>query len=187
MAYSVPVDELSIARIEGYREAAKKAALKRAQGLKLATKMEELIFREAAPQTDFGNAAGTVGWATEHYVTGAILVNTWTLVFSTAAVPQLANNKIAVIYKIVDWNVPCRVAAVRFRLGLTGATTLGWFPVEQFINVKMTPEVYLSEPIVYNPSQFLFIECYCSVAVPAAGETLGFGAFIAEPSGEQVS
>jgi hypothetical protein len=171
--------------MEGYRQKAKQAALQRAQQLKLATAMDELVFREAFPGTDFG--VGATGYTNETYLTGAAVINTWTSVYDTALVPQLGNNKIAVFYKITCEDVPNPVSAVRFRLGATGATALGWFQIEQFVNVKLTPEVYLSEPIVYNPSQWLFIEFYPMVAVPAAGYRLGFGCFIAEPVGEQLS
>ena len=184
MAYAIPVDELSIAKMESFRDKARAAALKRAQALKLATTMDELVFREAYPATDFG--AGATGYTNETYITGAAAANAWTSVFDTAAVPQLGNNKIAVFYKIMNEDAAPACTAVRFRLGATGATTLGWFHIEQFQNVKMTPEVYLSEPIVYNPSQWLFIEFYARAAI-AVGERLQFGCFIAEPVGEQVS
>ena len=185
MSFAIPVDELSLAKIEGFRQKAMDAALKRAINLKLASAMDELVFREAYPHTDFGFPAGT-GYTNETYITGAAVVNTWTSVFDTAAVPQLGNNKIAIFYKIVDLAAAPACAAVRFRLGATGATSLGWFQLEQFINVKLTPEVYLSEPIVYNPSQWLFIEFYPRAAV-AVSERLGFGCFIASPLGEEIS
>ena len=186
MSYAIPVDELSIARMERFRKEAKEAALERARDLKLATEMKELVFREAFPGTDFG--IGATGYTNETYITGAAAVaNVWTSVFDTALVPQLGNNKIAVFYKITNEDPAPATSAVRFRLGATGATALGWFQIEQFINIKLTPEVYLSEPIIYNPSQWLFIEFYPRAVVPAAGERLGFGCFIAEPVGEQLS
>lgn len=185
MSFAIPVEELSIAKIEGYRRKAKDAALERAIKLKLASTMEELVFREAFPHTDFFSAVGN-GYTNEAYITGAAVINTWTSVFDTAVVPQLGNNKIAIFYKIVDMDAAPACAAVRFRLGGTGTTALGWFHVEQFINVKMTPEVYLSEPVVYSPGQWLFIEFY-PIAAVAVGERLGFGCFIAEPVGEQLS
>ena len=99
---------------------------------------------------------------------------------------QLGNNQVAAFYKITDEDAAPACSAVRFRQGRGGATTLGWFPIEQFINVKLTPEVYLSEPVVYGPTEFLFIEFYPRAAV-AVGERLGFGCFIAEPAGGNIS
>lgn len=179
MSYVIPVEELSISKMEAYRKAAKGKAIKRALDLKLVDKQEELSFREALPATDFGAA-----YTNESYVTGAIVVNTWTLAGDLGAATQLANNKVAVFYKITCEAAPNPITAVRFRLGPTGATTLGTFMIQQFVNTKMTPEVYLSEPVVYSPSQWLNIQCYARVAVAAAGYQLGFGCFIAEPVGE---
>jgi len=186
MSYAIPVDELSLSKIEGYRRATKEAILLRARKLSIATTMEELVFHEAYPHTDLGVPAGT-GYTNETYITGAAVINTWTSVFDTAVVPQLANNKIIGFYKITDENAAPACSAVRFRIGPTGATTLAWFQVEQFIDVKLTPEVYLSEPVIYNPSQWPFIEFYPRAAVPAAGERLAFGCFVAEPVGGSIS
>ncbi len=186
MGYAIAVDELSISKIEGFRQAAREAALRRAMDLKLATTMKELVFHEAFPQTDLSNPVTNGYGAIARYLTGAIVANTWTSVFSTALVPQLQNNQIAVFYKIMDWTVNPQVTQVRFRLGQTGTTTLEWLTIENIINVKLTPECYLSEPVVFSPNQWLFIECITRGAV-AVGELLGFGCFIAEPVGNQLS
>jgi hypothetical protein len=186
MSYAIPVDELSIAKIEGFRQQARDAALKRAMDLKLATTMKELTFHEAFPQSDLSNPAASGYAAVARYLTGAIVANTWTSVFSSALVPQLQNNQIAVFYKIMDWTVTPQVTQVRFRLGQTGTTTLAWFNIENIINVKLTPECFLNEPVVYSPNQWMFIECITRGAV-AVGEILGFGCFIAEPVGNQLS
>lgn len=184
MSYAIPVDELSIAKMTEFRTNAKEAALERAKKLALVTKMEELVFREGFPATDFGLPAGT-GYTNEAYITGAAVANAWTSVFDTAAVPQLGNNKVAVFYKIADITPAPVCTAVRFRLGPTGTSTLAWFHIEQFINVKLTAEVWLSEPVVYNKDQWLFIEFY--PRVNTAAERLAFGCFIAEPVGEAIS
>lgn len=186
MSYPIAIDELSVSRIEGFRTAAKAAALRKAMALKIASSIDELTFREAAPGTDLSQPAGA-GYTNEAYLTGAIAVNTWTSVFDTATVPELGHRQIAVFYKIVDMTVPAQITAVRFRLGPTGATTLGWFHIEQIILIKETQECYLSEPIVFGPDERLFIECYARFAIPAAGERLGFGCYIAEPVGEAIS
>jgi hypothetical protein len=184
--YAIPVDELSIARIENFRSQAKQAALARAMKLGFVSEMNQLVFHEAFPHTDLGQQVGA-GYTNEAYLTGAAVINTWTSVFDTGVVPALGNRQIAVFYKIADWTVAPACTAVRFRLGPTGATTLGWVHIEQFINVKLTPEVYLSEPVVYGPTDALFIEFYPNAAVGAGGEQLGFGCYIAEPTGRSIS
>jgi len=186
MSFPIATPELSVSQLERFRTNAKLAALKRAIDLKLATSMDELVFREANPGTDLSQPAGS-GYTNETYLTGAAVINTWTSVYDTAVVPRLGNRQIAVFYKTYVIDANPATTAVRFRLGQTGATTLGWFFVEQILNTALVPEAWFSEPIVYNPDQFMFIEFYPMAAVPAAGERLGFGCFIAEPIGESIS
>lgn len=183
--YAIPVDELQLDKIEWYRGECQKAILRKAQELKIATSLAGLRFTEAQPLTHLGQPAGA-GYTNEVYITGAIAANTWTSVFDTAVVPTVPNRVIVGFYKIADWTVPCLITAVRFRLGATGATTKGWVHLEQFFNVKLAPEVYLSEPVIYGPQDEPFIECYARAAI-AVGERLGFGCFIAEPAGGNVS
>lgn len=186
MAYfAIPVDELSLSKIEQFRINAQNAAFARALKLGLVTKIEELIFREALPATDLGQPVGT-GYANETYITGAAAINTWTSVYNTLAVPTVPNRTILVFYKITDEAVAPAAAAVRFMLGVNAATTIAIISLEQFINIKLTPEVYLSQPVVYGPNERPNIQFYPRAAV-AAGERLGFGCFIAEPSGGNVS
>lgn len=185
MSYTIPKDELSIARIEGFRSMAKAAALRKAQNLKLASTLDELVFREAAPGTDLSQPAGA-GYTNEVYLTGAIGANAWTSVFDTAVVPTLGQRQVAVFYKVWNRTAPMTITAVRFRLGPTGATTLGWFPIEQ-MDLQMTAELWFTEPIVYGPNERMFIECISPIAIPVAGQQLGFGCFIVEPVGEAIS
>lgn len=183
--YGIPFDQLSTSQMMAYIAKAKNAALQMAINRGIATKMDELAFREASPANDIGQPVGG-GYTNETYITGAAVINTWTSVFDTAVVPTVGQQSILVFYKITDESTNPACASVRFRLGATGGTTLGWLPVEQFFNIQRTPEVWLSEPIVYGPSQRPFIEFYPRAAV-AVGERLGFGCFVAEVVGPNVS
>lgn len=185
MSYCIPKDELSVSRLEGFKALCKSRALAKAQNLKLASTLDELVFREAAPGTDLSQPAGS-GYTNEVYLTGAIAANAWTSVYDTALVPVLGQRQIAVFYKVWNRTAPMTITAVRFRLGPTGATTLGWFPLEQ-MDLVWTPEMWFSEPIVYGPNQAMFIECISPIAIAAAGQHLGFGCYIVEPVGEAVS
>lgn len=183
--FGIPFDQLSHEEMKAYVEQAKAAALTMAMSRRIATTMEELTFREASPATDLGQPVGT-GYTNENYITGAAVINTWTSVFDTAAIPTISQQSILVIYKITDESPAPACAGVRFRLGATGATTLGWVQTAQFFNVQQTPELWLSEPIVYGPGQRPFIEFYPRAAVPV-GEPLAFGCFVAEVLGPAVS
>lgn len=176
------VDELSLSDMRAFRKDAKERAIAEALKLAMAATREELVNRNIFPHTDLPD-----GYTNEVFITGAIAANTWTSVYDTAVVPQLGTRKVMVIYKVVNMTAVPSITAIRFRLGATGVSTLGWAHLEQIIDVKMTPECYLSEPIVYTKDQFVDIQCYARAAVPAAGERLGFEGYIVEPLGEAIS
>ena len=185
--YVIPVDELSTSEMRNFRRKAKEDAIAEALRLSLASSRDELDVSGIRPATDLGAPAGS-GYTNEAWITGAVAANTWTSVYDTGNVAQLGRRKVLVIYGIFNATPVPRVTAVRFRLGATGTTTLGWVHLEGLIDIKLTQECYLSEPIVYTPDQYVNIQCYSRVAIPAAdGERLGFRGFVVEPVGENVS
>jgi len=187
MSYPIPTNELTLTDIRGFKEGAIRAGISRALALGIARVEEELVVREAHPGTDF-SAPGAVGWTNEYYITqGAAAALAWALVFDTNAVCQLARTSVAVFYKIADAAEDPVTTAVRFRVGLTGATTKASFFIQQFIDIKLEPEVWLSEPVVYDPEDWLFIEHYGRAATAAGGEELSFGCFIVERTGGTIS
>lgn len=184
--YIIPVDELTKAEMKIFRRTARQNAVNEALRLALGSQEKELVARAIFPATDMGTPAGN-GFTNETFVTGAVAANTWTTVYDTGNVAQLSTRKVLVIYGIAVVGVP-RVTAVRFRLGATGSSVLGWVHLQGLVDVKLTQEAYLSEPIVYTRDQWMDIQCYSPVAIPAANpETLCFRGFVVEPVGETVS
>ena len=186
MSYCLGTDELSLSEMRQFRLTAQNAAIDEALKLSLAATRGELVIRGLLPHTDFFSAVGN-GYTNERFITGAIAINAWTSVYDTAVVPQLGNRKVMVIYKIINETPVPSVRAVRFRLGATGVSTLAWFQVEGVINVKLVPEAWLTEPVVYTPNQWMDIQCYANPAIGAGGEMLGFEGYVVEPLGESVS
>lgn len=192
MSYAIPTNELTLTDIKAFKTGAIEAGILRALALGLARTRDELVVREAHPGTDF-SLPGAVGWTNEYYVTaGGIGALAWVGVFdtSTAAVvnaPQLARTSVAVFYKVMDAAAEPVVTAVRFRVGVTGATTKASFMLQQFIDIKLEPEVWLSEPVVYDPEDWLFMEMYCRANTADDGEELSFGVFIVERTGGTIS
>ena len=180
MSYAVPTNELSLADRKAFIQGAKEAGIKRAVE-KLGVSRNELVCREAQPGIDFAAAYGAT---IENYITG-VLVAGWQLCGATGVAAVLPVGEVAVFYKIADWEPNPDVSAVRFRVGGTGASTKGTFMIQLPIMTKLEPEVYLSEPVVYDPQDTLFIECYAVAG--GATELLGFGAFIIEKIGANVS
>jgi len=187
MSYAVPTNELSLTDRKNFAIGAKRAGIARALALGIARTEQELVIREAHPGTDFTNPAGS-GWTNEYYITpGAAGALAWALAPDTGNPPQLGRNQVAAFYKIMDAAEDPVVTAVRFRVGLTGATTKASFFIQQFIDIKLEPEVYLTEPVVYDPEDWLFIEFYGRAATALAGEELSFGCFIVERVGGTIS
>jgi hypothetical protein len=182
-SYIIPTNELTLTDIKMYRKRAAEAGVMRALSLGIAANPAELLVREAEPHTDF-----PLTWTNEYYVEAAgPAAPAWRLVGDLAAASQLAVDKVAVFYKVADADNNPAITAVRFRVGATGATTLGSFFTQLPIDNKLETDVYFTIPIVYSPQQWAFIEAYWRVGAVAAGEELSFGCFIIEPTGGVVS
>jgi hypothetical protein len=183
VSYAVAVNELSLADRKDYLARAQNDGITRAMK-KIGVSAQELVVREAHPGTDFAAAYGA---GVEYYVTTAPAAAGWLAVGSVgvATYAVLPVETIAVFYKIADAAGNPLVTAVRFRVGPTGATTKASFFLQLPIDIKLEPEVFLSEPIPYDPNDTLFIQWYARAAGPA--EELSFGCYIIEKVGAVVS
>ena len=191
MSYTVPTNELTLTDIKNYRGAAVEAGIAEALALGVARNRDELVVREALPFTDFG--AGAVGWTIEQYRNPVIAAAGWGSAFNAGAVPAnapvLGNTKVAVFYKFADYTaaVPQNVTGVRFRVGGNGATTKASFFFQLIAGAKLEPDVYFTEPVVYDPQDTVYIEIYYTGAVAALAENFAFGCYIIERVGATVS
>jgi hypothetical protein len=189
MSYVVPTNELTLTDIKSFRMAAAEAGVTRALALGIARTREELIVRHALPFTDFGGAA--IGWTIEQYRNPVIAAAGWGSPFDAGALPAfaptLANSKVAVFFKFADYDPNPVITGVRFRVGGTGATTKATFFFQLETGAKLEPDVYFTEPVVYDPQDVVYIESYYDAPVGALGEDFAFGAFIIERAGANVS
>lgn len=188
MSYVVPVNELTLTDIKGYKLAAIEAGILAAENAGIGRR-GQLVVREAFPNADFGQLA--VGWLLENYTNPAIAAAGWGSPFSSGAVPafvpQLARTKVAVFYKFANTSAIPLTTGVRFRVGNTGASTKASFFIQLPTEAKLEPDVYFSEPVVYEPEDWVYIEVYYTAAVGAGGQTIPFGCFIVERVGSTVS
>jgi hypothetical protein len=197
MSYVVATNELTLADIRNYKQGALNAGVAVAQRRGIGDSLYDaqnnpkgnLISRAAFPFTDFGN--GGLGWVTENYTNPAIAAVGWGSVFSAGALPanapQLANNKVAIFYKFANTTAIPLTTAIRFRIGNQGSSTKGSFYLQLETEAKLEPDVYFSEPVVYEPQDFIYIEAWYTAAVGAGAQTIPFGAFIIERLGPTVS
>jgi hypothetical protein len=187
MSYIVPTNELTLTDIKAYKAAAVRAGITRALALGLAREESELVVRYALPLTDFPN-----GWTIEQYRNPAIAAAGWGSVFDGGALPAfapaLANTKVAVFFKFANYTAGGgNMMGVRFRVGGTGATTKATFHFQLEAFSKMEPDVYFTEPVVYDPTDVVYIEGYYNGITGALGEGFAFGCFIVERLGANVS
>jgi len=137
---------------------------------------------EALPLTNMGALAYT----TENYITGALVAG-WQASGDGAGVGTVPIGQILVFYKTANASavVPPLVTAVRFRIGLTGASTKAVFFIQLATENKMESDVYFSEPVVYEPQDRLFLQVY-STGIGAA-EPVSFGCFVISRLGPEIS
>lgn len=183
MSYAIATNELTLTDTKAFRGGAVEAGIARALHLAIATNRQELVVLEALPLTNFPGA-----WATERYVTPAPAAVGWSWAGDGGAVGVLPVGQVAVFYKIANGSavVPPVFTAVRFRIGATGASTKAVFNFQLQIENKMESDVYMSEPVVYDPQDNAMIQAYSNAAAGAA-ETVAFGCFIVMRVGGEVS
>lgn len=189
MSYMVPVSECTLADIRLFRSTARDRGVERALVLGLARNEDELVVRQALPFTDFGQ--GAVGWTIEAYRNPVIAAAGWGSVFDAGALPAnaptLANSKLAVFYKWSNYTAGPAMIGVRFRVGGTGATTKATFHSQLIIGAKLEPDMYFTEPVIYDPQDVVYIEGYYNAPVAALAEAFAFECFIVERVGANVS
>jgi len=185
----IPQEELTLTDKKGFCNVALEAGIKRAVAKAIGPR-DELITRHAEVTLDFGCTVNfwftqTLGITTVPYTvfsTGAIAAA------GVALVPQLANNKVAVFYKVSVLSVPNPFTILRFGLGPTAVapvTTKAHVDLEQ-IEGYLTTIGFLSEPVTYDPQEWVNI-CVETKINTAAREHLVLGCYIIEPVGGTIS
>ena len=192
MSYAIPTNELTLSDIRDYKTKAIAAGIVRAKAKGIAASDEELVVREMLPSFDLGLLAGLaagVGYALNYYVTAAAVgAGVWAPapgVTAWVADPTMAVGRVAVFYKAYDAAANPMVTAVRFMIA--GATTKAVFFIQELIDNKLEPEVWFSEPVVYDPQDIVNMDFFGRAATAAGGEELGYGCFIIERVGAVVS
>jgi len=188
MSYVIPTKELTLTDRKAFIAGAIEAGIVTAMAAGIGNRAN-LVARDAYPFADFG--AGAVGWTTEWYRGPVIAAIGWGSPFNAGAlpanVPQLARTKVAVFYKFQDSSANPLISAVRFRVGNTGATTKASFFLQMATQGNLEPDVYFTEPVVYEPEDWVYIETYYLGAVAVNIEQFSFGCFIVERIGGTVS
>ena len=182
MSYAIATSELTLTDIKAFRGSAAEAGIARALALGVASNRDELVVLEALPNTNFG----ALMYLTETYVTGALVAG-WQAGGDGAGVGTVPIGQVAVFYKVANASavVPPVVTAVRFQVGATGASTKAMFFIQLMEENKMESDMYLSEPVVYDPNDRIGIQVYATAI--GAAERVSFGCFVIQKLGAEVS
>lgn len=147
------------------------------------TSAEEAKIREADPVTDFG--AGVGGALTMTLAAVGTQYSIFATAVPAALTPTLANNRVAVFYKIQIETAPVPVNQLAFREGAAAGTTYAVFDLEGLCST-IKPDGYFTEPVVYDPQKVMNIVVTARIAT-AAQARVRLGCLIIEPSGPVIS
>lgn len=180
----IPQEELTLTDKKSFCNDALEACIRRAEA-KIG-KRGEMVSRHAECELDFG--CNVNYWQTQ---TLAAVPGPFT-VFSGAAgialVPQLANNKVVVFYKVAVLSVPNPFTILRFGLGPTAgapASTKAHVDLEQ-LESYLTTVGFFSTPITYDPQDWVNI-CVENKINTGAQESLVLSCYVLEPAGGVIS
>lgn len=185
----IPQEELTTTDKKRFCSDALEAGISRAIAKAIGNR-GELVHRHAQVQLDFSCTVNfwftqTLGVTTVPYTvfsTGAIGAA------GVALVPQLANNKVAVFYKVSILSTPNPFTILRFGIGPTAVapkSTKGEVDLEQ-IEGYLTAIGFLSEPVTYDPQEWVNI-CVENKINTGARENLVLSCYIIEPQGGNIS
>ncbi len=133
---------------------------------------EEATVRDILPATD-------LGFSHEDFTVSLAAANAWNTVVSL----RLPDKKALAIYGARLTSASPITSAIKFALGPGGAKTKEIVEVEQG-TVTEEREVIFEKPILYEDSQYAFIQYYAKAAGSDRVVLLGF---VVEPAGEVIS
>ena len=105
--------------------------------------------------------------------------------FQATPAPVLAADALAVFYKVGIETAPLPVSRLVFRSGGAAGNTVGIFDLEQLVN-RLETDGFLSEPVVYDPSQTFAIQALCRIATGVFSR-VQLGGLLFEPAGNVIA
>ena len=178
MAVAIPVQELKLDSIVNMKMVARRRLVELMVNAGKAQNRNQVTIREGFGNADFGLANGTDN---EEFVPAATTANTDLTYINTA----LGNNKYVAIYSfsIVTATVRPPIIGIQFKVGTGGANTLADVEIQRgyAYDYKVW---YLDDPIIYQPTDTMFIVLRNAVTQAVGSVMVALGAFLAEPAGQ---
>lgn len=177
-SFVVPKGELTMTDMRNFREAAIAAAISRA-AIKLGVGQDELVVRQFYCLLDAGTAL-------EQWNTAALAaVGTAYSVFQAIPAPALAQNKLAVFYKVGIETAPSPIGLLTFRSGGVAGNIKAEFDCEQLVNALET-EGYFSMPVPIDPTETFAIQVTARIATGVLAR-IQLGGYLIEPVGARIA
>lgn len=179
----IPTAEMTLTAQKKMREGAGLAGMRRAVAVGAVSSIDDCLAREMDNVVDFGCGVG--GQLTMPLLAAGAIYSVFATAVPAALTPQLANNRLAVFYKINIETAPTPVDQISFREGVGAGTTYAVMDLEG-LATKLECDGYFSEPIIYDPQRVLNIVVRCRIATLAQAR-VRLGCYIIEPKGPVVS
>lgn len=174
----IPKDELTLSDMRDFRAKAMADGLARCSE-KLGVQESELMVRHAENILDFGAAL-------DQWNTAALAaVGTAYSVFQAIGAPTLANNKLAVLYKVGIETIPVPVSLMTVRIGGAAGNIKAEYDLEQIINGEVQ-EGYFSEPVPFDPTETFAIQVLARIATGVLAR-IQLGMYVIEPKGQRIA
>ena len=176
----IPISDLTLTDRSNLRKQAIERGIARAVATKVIAREDEAKVRHLQNIVDIPLIV------LDQWNTAALAVlGTAYSVFQAVAAPQLANNRLAVFYKVAVPTAPIPVSTLAFREGAAAGTTYAIFDLEQ-LDGSLEPVGYFSEPVVYDPLRVMNIVVTARIATGLMARVI-LGAYIIEPGGPTIS
>lgn len=140
---------------------------------------KSLDAREMQPILDFGCAL-------DQWNTAALaVVGTPYSALQAVAAPALAQNNVAVFYKVGVETTPMPVSRLIFRTGGAAGNVIGLFDLEQVVSYQIN-EGFFTEPVVIDPTTTFAAQVLCRIATGVFAR-VQLGGWIIEPQGTTIA
>lgn len=175
-SYLIAVGDLSLDERRRMRHDVDQGLLDNAISLRIRDSENDLIIRDALPNTDLGLAA-TEDWL----IAGVGVAGTELQYFN----PTLAITRVLAFFGVSVEAAPAAISRVRLTQGATSTTVKGVYQLEQLYS-RLEPTGYFSEAVYFPLNQVVRVMVMPRIAFAANTQRLAFLARIIEPTGDVV-
>lgn len=180
MSVAIPADELSIDAKRNAKMRTRRNLVDLMINSGKATNPKQVTIREIKANEDMGLTNGTEN---NEWIPAATTAGTDLTYVNNA----LGNNKYAGFYgfAIIGAFVRPPIATVRFKVGTGGANVLADLEIQGGYGYENW-EWYLDDPIIYQPTDTVFVQFENSVTAGLGTLVVPLRGYLAEPSGQSV-